>query len=215
MKSIIFIAPPAAGKGTVSEILKEKYGLPHISTGDLLREAVLNDNPHKDEIKKIQEAGLLVNDEIVLDLLRRRISMEDCNNGYILDGFPRNIEQAKLYEELLKELHKDLGVVVLLEVDKNLAMARITGRLNCPDCGAIYNDKFDNMKPIVEGICDKCSAHLNRRADDNEKTFIQRFDTYLEKTEPLIHYYEEKGNLYRVESIDALKTVEEIEKIMK
>jgi len=215
MKSIIFIAPPAAGKGTVSEILKEKYGLPHISTGDLLREAVLSDNPHKDEIKKIQEAGLLVNDEIVLDLLKTRISMEDCNNGYILDGFPRNIEQAKLYEELLKEFDEDLGIVVLLEVDKNLAMARITGRLNCPDCGAIYNDKFDNMKPTVEGICDKCSAHLNRRSDDNEKTFTQRFDTYLEKTEPLIHYYEEKGNLYRVESIDALKTVEEIEKIMK
>lgn len=215
MKNLIFIAPPAAGKGTISELLKEKYALPHISTGDLLRQAILDNNPYKEEIETIQKQGLLVKDEIVLDLLKQRIECNDCENGYILDGFPRNIEQAESYEELLKDIHKDLGIVILLEVDKNLAKARITGRLNCPGCGAIYNEAFDNMKPVIEGICDKCSAKLTKRSDDNEKTFLQRFDTYLEKTEPLINYYEEKGLLYRIDSTDALKAVEEIEKIMK
>lgn len=215
MKNLIFIAPPAAGKGTISELLKEKYALPHISTGDLLRQAILDNNPYKEEIETIQKQGLLVKDEIVLDLLKQRIECKDCENGYILDGFPRNIEQAESYEELLKDIHKDLGIVILLEVDKNLAKARITGRLNCPECGAIYNEAFDNMKPTIEGICDKCSAKLTKRSDDNEKTFLQRFDTYLEKTEPLINYYEEKGLLYRIDSTDALKAVKEIEKIMK
>lgn len=215
MKNLIFIAPPAAGKGTISELLKEKYALPHISTGDLLRQAILDNNPYKEEIETIQKQGLLVKDEIVLDLLKQRIECKDCENGYILDGFPRNIEQAESYEELLKDIHKDLGIVILLEVDKNLAKARITGRLSCPGCGAIYNEAFDNMKPTIEGICDKCSAKLTKRSDDNEKTFLQRFDTYLEKTEPLINYYEEKGLLYRIDSTDALKAVEEIEKIMK
>lgn len=214
MKSIVFIAPPAAGKGTVSSILKDKYQIPHISTGDLLREAVALGNENGIIIKEAQEKGLLVSDEIVLDLLKERISKSDCDNGYILDGFPRNVEQAKSYEKILSDLNKELGYVILLEVDKELAKNRIIGRISCPNCKAIYNDKFEDSKPKVENTCDKCNSTLTRRSDDNEETFNQRFDTYFEKTAPLIDYYDNLGVLYRVDSNhgseEAVKNIEEI-----
>ncbi|MEG1739502.1 MAG: adenylate kinase [Erysipelotrichaceae bacterium] len=214
MKSIILIAPPAAGKGTVSFILKEKYHIPHISTGDLLREAVRNNNEFGMLIKETQEKGLLVSDEIVLKLLKNRISDCDCNNGYILDGFPRTINQAVAYEKILADLNKKLGIVILLEVDKELAKNRITGRVSCAKCNAIYNNKFADLKPKVENICDKCNSELTHRSDDNEEAFNQRFDIYLEKTTPLINYYENKNILYRVDSNhgsdSAVATIEEI-----
>lgn len=202
MKSLIFIAPPAAGKGTQSEIISKKYNIPSISTGDLLRDARNQDNEIGRIIREKQDKGLLVDDEIVLNLLKNRLNESDCENGYILDGFPRNTSQAIAYEKILNELNKELGIVILLEAPKELLMKRITGRVSCPKCKAVYNSLFDHMKPVKEGICNNCGTSLVRRSDDNEETFNQRFQTYIDKTEPLINYYKEKGNLYKVDSTD-------------
>ena len=215
MKSLIFIAPPAAGKGTQSEIISKKYNIPSISTGDLLRDARNQDNEIGRIIREKQDKGLLVNDEIVLSLLKNRLNESDCENGYILDGFPRNVEQAVAYEKILNELNKDLGIVILLDIDKEIAKKRITGRLSCPNCKSIYNELFEEMKPEKEGICNHCQLELTKRSDDNEETFEQRFETYLEKTYPLIEYYQNKGNLYTINSgISKEYTTKEIEKIL-
>lgn len=200
MKNIILLAPPAAGKGTQALLIKELYSIPHISTGDLLRNAVNENNKYSEVIKELQNKGELVTDDIVLDLLKMRLKNDDCNNGYILDGFPRNVEQAKAYERMLDSLGKELGKVILLDIEECEAKKRIVGRISCPNCGSVYNDMEPSMMPKEKGICDKCSNALVKRADDNEKVFNKRFKTYLEKTKPLIDYYEKKGNLYHVDS---------------
>ena len=214
MKNIIFIAPPAAGKGTISNMLMDTYHMTHISTGDLLREETNSDSSLGKYIKEQMQSGALVSDEIILDLLKKRISKDDCNDGYILDGFPRNVEQAQAYENILKELNKDLGYVFLLDVDKELAKKRIVGRISCPQCGAVYNEYMEETRPKKDGICDKCNISLVKRDDDNEETFEKRFNTYFEKTEPLINYYKEKGVLYNIPAncgkdttFDAIKKV--------
>lgn len=214
MKNIIFIAPPAAGKGTISNMLMAAYHMTHISTGDLLREETNSDSSLGKYIKEQMQSGALVSDEIILDLLKKRISKDDCNDGYILDGFPRNVEQAQAYENILKELNKDLGYVFLLDVDKELAKKRIVGRISCPQCGAVYNEYMEETRPKKDGICDKCNISLVKRDDDNEETFEKRFNTYFKKTEPLINYYKEKGVLYNIPAncgkdttFDAIKKV--------
>ena len=214
MKSVIFIAPPAAGKGTQSKMLASKYHMAHISTGDLLRDAVNDGSSIGLEIQKQMKLGNLVSDEVILDLLTKRLEEDDCNNGYILDGFPRNVQQAIKYNEILKKLNKDLGVVIYLDIAKQVAKDRITGRISCPNCGAIYNEKIDELKPTCEGICDKCSTALVKREDDNEETFENRFDTYMEKTKPLIEFYEKQGNLYRIDKTDKDEVFAEIEHIL-
>lgn len=209
--NIILIAPPAGGKGTQSELLCSKYNIAHISTGDLLRAEVENGNT---ELKKIMDAGMLVSDEIIFDLIKKRISSNDTINGYLLDGFPRNIEQAKTYDEILKDLNKDIGYVIELNIDPELAAKRISGRRSCPKCGATYNIYFDGMKPINEDICNKCGSSLTKRDDDNEDTYKTRYNTYLEKTKPLINYYKEKGVLYVVDANgtpeETFKNIEDI-----
>lgn len=216
MKSIIFIAPPAAGKGTQSALISEKYHIPHISTGDLLRAASREDNERGRYIKEAMATGGLVRDDVTTELLKERLQKPDCNNGYILDGFPRNVEQAETYETILHELHKELGHVIYLSLDKEVAKKRIVGRLSCSKCGAVYNSMEKSMKPRVDGICDRCFGILSQRADDTEETFNKRFDTYQEATEPLIAYYEKKGVLSRVDSGENKeKTFSQIEKILR
>ena len=215
MKSIIFIAPPSAGKGTQSLLVSEKYHIPHISTGDLLRVASKEESERGTYIKNQMETGGLVRDEITLELLKERLNQDDCNNGYILDGFPRNVSQADAYEELLKSLNKDLGIVIVLDLDKETAMKRVIGRLTCGKCGSVYNEIIEESKPKKEGICDKCGNVLTKRADDNMQTFENRYDTYLKSTEPLIQYYEKKGNVYHINSGDSKETVfSNIEKVL-
>jgi len=217
MKNIIFIAPPAAGKGTYAKLLAEKYNIPHISTGELLREEATKSTDFGKNIKNMMENGALVNDEIITELLKNRLLKSDCNNGYILDGYPRNVEQANTYEELLKELNKDLGVVIFLDIDKELAMKRALSRIVCSNCGTSYNLIVEALKPKKENICDKCNFELNVRNDDNEKTFINRFETYVEKTQSLIDYYRNKKVLEVVRIIEeksALEVVSEIEEII-
>ncbi len=216
MKSIIFIAPPAAGKGTQSALVSEKYHIPHISTGDLLRAASRENNERGKYIKEQMETGGLVSDDVTTGLLKERLQESDCDNGYILDGFPRNVEQAKAYEQILDDLHKEMGYVIFLDIDKEIAKKRIVGRLSCSKCGAVYNSMDSHLKPRVDGICDRCFGILSQRADDTEEIFNKRFDTYLKETEPLIAYYEEKGVLTRIDSgFGKEKTFSQIERLLR
>jgi adenylate kinase len=198
MKNIIFIAPPAAGKGTQSKLVSEEYNIPHISTGDLLRNEVNSASELGIHLKEEMDKGNLIGDDIITTLLKNRLSNSDCENGYILDGYPRNVAQAKIYENLLSELNKDLGVVIFLDIDKNLALERTLNRIVCPNCGASYNLLVSELKPKEEGICDKCNNTLKIRSDDNKETFLNRFDTYINNTQSLIDYYENKGVLRKI-----------------
>lgn len=198
MKNIIFIAPPAAGKGTQSKLVSAEYNIPHISTGDLLREEVNSGSDLGTYLKQEMDKGNLISDETITTLLKNRLSKSDCENGYILDGYPRNVTQAKIYENLLKELNKDLGSVIFLDIDKSLALERTLSRIVCPNCGASYNLNIEALKPIKEGICDKCNNTLKIRSDDNKETFLNRFDTYINNTKELIDYYDKLGVLSRI-----------------
>lgn len=198
MKNIIFIAPPAAGKGTQSDLLKQKYSVVHISTGDLLRNEVASNSEIGNHVQKLMNDGLLVDDEIVFKLLEQRLVKQDCDDGYILDGFPRDLEQAKAYDEISSRLHRKIDCAIFLNISKEDAMKRITGRISCPKCGAVYNEYFDTFTKL--GLCNRCSTKLEKRSDDNEEIFNHRFDTYLIKTQPVIDYYRDKGILHVVDS---------------
>ncbi len=214
--NIILIAPPAAGKGTQAKILKDKYNLAHISTGDLLRDASSKDDELGNELRKVMASGSLVNDELVLKLLKNRIQQDDCKNGYILDGFPRNVDQAIKYDEILKTINKDIGYVFLLDVDKNILLERITGRRICKNCGSIYNVNIESSKPEKDLICDKCNGELYQREDDNEQSFNTRYDEYINKTEPLIEYYENKHCLYHINALDSKENIlKQIESVLE
>ena len=196
MRSIILIAPPAAGKGTQSDLLVEKYGFAHISTGDMLREVA----KHDDAIKSKLENGELISDDIVFSLLHDRLESSDCNKGFILDGFPRNVNQAIKYDEMIKDMDVTSNVVIFLDIDKEIACKRIVGRISCPNCKRVYNDMIEESMPKVSGKCDDCGELLVRRSDDNSETFGKRYDEYLKNTAPLIDYYKEKGILYTIDS---------------
>lgn len=217
MKNIIFIAPPAAGKGTASALVCEKYNIPHISTGDLLRDEIANQTKLGVEIKDAMARGEFVSDEVITKLLKKRLSAKDAKKGYILDGYPRNIKQAEIYDDLLKELSYDMGVVIFLDIDKDTAMKRALSRVVCSKCGLSYNLDNKELVPIKEGICDACGGELKTRGDDNKETFITRFDTYMKETYPLIEYYEKKNNLVKIEvsNLTADEVFEEVKKVIK
>lgn len=200
MKNIIFIAPPAAGKGTQSSLIEEYYNIPHISIGDLLRNMISDNTEESEEIKELINKGELVDDEIVIDLLKKRIVQKDCSKGYILDGFPRNINQAKSYEKLLNELDLPKSLVIFLDLDREIAEKRVIGRVICPNCQNVYNEYFKETSPINAGLCDDCHVSLIKRSDDNKITFYERYDTYYEETKPVIDYYTEKGNLVTIDA---------------
>ncbi len=215
MKSIIFVAPPAAGKGTQAKLVSEKYGIPHISTGDLLRAARSNDDECSKIIAQMQDEGKLVPDELVLELLKERLEQPDCKDGYILDGFPRNLQQAEEYEEMLSDMDINLGNVILIDLDYEIAEKRISGRLSCPKCGAVYNSLIEDLKPKVEDICDNCATRLIHRKDDDVNTYAKRYQTYMKDTAPLIDYYRKKNILYLVNGNNSKdKILEEIIKII-
>lgn len=210
MKSIILIAPPAAGKGTQSKLIEEKFGFAHISTGDLLRQAAKTDALLAEKMK----TGYLIDDEVTLKLLSERIIQKDCLNGYVLDGFPRNIKQAQAYDKLLTDMHLDLGKVIVLMVDKEEARRRIVGRLVCSNCGVIYSDMVKEQMPKQKGVCDKCHHPLFKRSDDSDETFNIRFETYLKETAPIIDYYKNNHHVYYINSIDSKVTFDQITKII-
>ncbi len=209
MKSIIFIAPPAAGKGTQSSRLSKEFNLEHISTGDLLREEVKKGNT---ELKQMMESGSLVNDDIILTILKNKL---ETVNDYILDGFPRNLKQAIALDEMLKQNNTKIDAVIYLALDKETAKKRIVGRVSCPNCGNVYNTMIEGMNSKKEMVCDDCNSSLVKRNDDNEETFNVRFDTYMNETAPLIEYYQNKGNLYQIDSSKNPEEVyQEIKKVL-
>lgn len=214
MKNIIFIAPPAAGKGTMSELLMDKYGYKHISTGDILREMAKTGDELGNKINSLLEQGVLVPSEIIYEAVKRRLMMPDLDNGYILDGFPRSIEQAIEYDKILKEINRELGVVIYLDTPKETLMKRITGRRICSSCGATYNVLTGVNTPKEDGVCDKCHGELYQRVDDNLVSFETRYQTYLDSTYPLLEFYQKKNVLYRIDSIEPKDTIEKIEAII-
>ena len=217
MKNIIFVAAPAAGKGTISAKVCTEYNIPHISTGDLLRNEIAASSKIGMEIKSAMARGEFVSDEVITKLLKKRLEAKDCKKGYILDGYPRNISQAKTYDNILKELNYDEGLVVFLDIDKSLAMKRALSRVVCSKCGLSYNLINKEYAPLKEGICDNCGSSLKTRSDDNEESFINRFDTFMKETYPLLEYYEKKGNLLKikVDNITTEDIFDEIKKVIK
>ena len=206
---IIFIAPPAAGKGTQSNLLSNEFNIEHISTGDLLREEIKSGNK---ELQSIIESGKLVNDELILAILAKKI---DSLDSYILDGFPRTINQAISLDELLKSKNEKIDYVIYLSVDKEIAKKRILGRISCPKCGSVYNTMIEGMNSKVDMICDNCNSELTKRIDDTEETLSTRYDTYISETEPLIEYYKNKGVLYQIDSSrDTMSVYNDIKNIL-
>lgn len=215
MKNLILIAAPGAGKGTLSKDLLEKYDYVHISTGDLLREQVAKGGELGKKIHEMQVSGGLVTSDIVYAALENKLNDLACDNGYILDGFPRNVEQALEYDKILSKSGKELGLVIVLDIPKEMLIERITGRFMCKDCGAIYNVYNKEMAPKNKGICDKCAGELYQRKDDNLESFENRYQTYLDSTTPLIDFYKEKGALHVVDgSKGHLYTLEQVEKLI-
>ena len=202
---IVLIGAPGGGKGTQAKLLVEKYGIPQISTGDLLREAVAAGSPLGMRAKSAMEAGQLVSDDIVLGMIRERLSKVDAQRGFILDGFPRNIPQAESLDNLLDEMGKALQVSLLIDVDFNILMQRLTGRRTCGQCGAIFN--VHTSPPRMEGRCDKCGGELTQRADDNEETVGQRLKVYEAQTAPLIEYYRRQGIVRTVQGVGEIEDI--------
>lgn len=217
MKNIIFIAPPAAGKGTISSMICCKYNIPHISTGDLLRNEIMSSSKIGLQIKESMSTGKFVSDDIITKLLKKKLSCKECKKGYVLDGYPRNLQQAKIYDDLLDELSLDTGMVIFLDIDMKTALKRAMSRMICPKCGMGYNLICESLSPVREGICDSCNSVLKVRSDDTEETFKERYDTYMKETYPLIEYYESKNNLFRIDVSDKSPEVifEEIKKVIK
>jgi len=194
---LVLLGAPGSGKGTQAKQLIERYNIPQISTGDLLRAAVGAGTELGIKAKAAMDAGELVSDEIVLGMIGDRLKEADAQNGFILDGFPRNTSQAESLDSLLAELGQPLDTALLIDVDFDSLMKRLTGRLTCGKCGAIFN-RYTNP-PKQEGICDKCgSDDLVHRADDNEETVGNRLKVYQEQTEPLIAYYKGQDKLKSV-----------------
>lgn len=193
---IVFLGPPGAGKGTHASPLGEKLGMPHISTGDLLRANIKNNTPLGKKAKGYIDEGKLVPDELVLDILFDRISQEDCKKGYILDGFPRTLPQAQTLD---KRLPKKTKLIALnFALSDSILLERITGRLVCQKCGAVFHKKYS--APKVSGSCDHCQGALYVRSDDNEETVKKRLKSYWDSSYPLITYYRQKGALYEIDS---------------
>jgi adenylate kinase len=193
---IVLLGAPGAGKGTQAKMLIGKYGIPQISTGDILRKAVADGTPLGKEAKAIMERGELVPDKIVLGLVEERVKQDDCKKGFILDGFPRNTAQAEALDKLLNDLKMPLTSALSVDVPKEDLMKRLTGRRTCKGCQQMYNIYY--TAPKKEGVCDKCGGELFQRADDKEETIKKRLDVYDAQTAPLIDYYGKKGILKSV-----------------
>jgi len=203
---LILLGPPGAGKGTQARVLEDRFGLIQLSTGDLLRAAVAAGTEAGLQAKSVMEAGGLVSDEIVLAILRDRLTHEDCRKGVILDGFPRTTGQAQALDDLLQSAGQKINAAISLEVDDVKMVARIAGRFTCGGCGEGYHDTF--KAPSKPDTCDKCgSTDMKRRADDNATTVMSRLDAYHAQTAPLLEYYENQAALNRVNAMGNIDVI--------
>ncbi|KAA0560348.1 adenylate kinase [Bacillus sp. AFS015802] len=195
--NIVLMGLPGAGKGTQAEKIVDKYGIPHISTGDMFRAAIKEGTELGLKAKSFMDNGDLVPDEVTIGIVRERLSKEDCEKGFLLDGFPRTVAQAEALENILADLGKKMNYVININVDKDILMERLTGRRICKECGATYHLVFN--PPTEEGVCDRCGGELYQRADDNEETVQNRLDVNIKQTQPLLAYYEDKGYLKNID----------------
>ncbi|MFH1801716.1 MAG: adenylate kinase [archaeon] len=198
----IFLGPPGSGKGTAASRVAPKFKIPHISTGDLLRENIKNITEIGMKAKEFMDNGKLVPDKIVIEMLKQRISKPDCEEGFILDGFPRTIPQAEMLEKLA-----DIDLVVNMNVTDDVVVKRLSSRITCKDCSEVFN--LIGLPPKKAWTCDKCEGQLTRRSDDEPETIQNRLDIYKKQTQPLIDFYKNKGNLINVTCANVEQTVEE------
>jgi adenylate kinase len=213
--NLILLGPPGAGKGTQAKRLEDLHGLVQLSTGDMLRAVVASGVPLGQQAKEIMAAGKLMPDELMIEMIADRISQADCSAGFILDGFPRTVPQAKALDRMLGEKGLRLDHVIEMKVDDAALVERITGRYTCAKCGRGYHDKFE--KPRVDSVCDNCgSTEFTRRADDNAETVTTRLDAYHKQTAPILPYYKERGVLEAVDGMADIDVVTgQIEALLK
>ncbi len=212
---LILLGPPGAGKGTQAQRIVEKFGIPQLSTSDMLRAAVSAGTDVGKRAKAVMDAGKLVSDDIVIAIVSERIDQPDCAKGFILDGFPRTLVQADATDAMLKAKGLDLSKVLEIKVNDEVLADRVSGRYTCANCGAGYHDT--NLRPRQEGVCDRCgSTHFKRRPDDNRETVVTRLQAYYKETSPLIGYYHAKGKLASVDGMaDIDRVTSDIEKILE
>ncbi|CUA81255.1 adenylate kinase [Anoxybacillus suryakundensis] len=194
--NLVLMGLPGAGKGTQAEKIVEKYKIPHISTGDMFRAAIKEGTELGLQAKSYMDRGDLVPDEVTIGIVRERLSKDDCQNGFLLDGFPRTVAQAEALETLLQQLNRSIDYVINIEVDKSILMERLTGRRICKECGATYHLVFN--PPAQAGVCDKCGGELYQRADDNEATVANRLEVNMKQAQPLLDFYAAKGYLRNI-----------------
>ncbi|QGX63975.1 adenylate kinase [Bacillus sp. ms-22] len=203
--NLVLMGLPGAGKGTQAERIVDDYGIPHISTGDMFRAAMKEETQLGLEAKSFIDKGELVPDEVTIGIVRERLGKNDCEQGFLLDGFPRTVAQAEALEDILKDLGRTIDYVINIKVDKDALLERLTGRRICKNCGATYHLVFN--PPAKENVCDKCGGELYQRADDNAETVSTRLEVNLKQTEPLLNFYSEKGYLV---NIDGAKQINDV-----
>lgn len=203
--NLVLMGLPGAGKGTQAEKIVEKYGIPHISTGDMFRSAMKEGTPLGQKAKSFMDAGELVPDEVTIGIVRERLAKDDCSNGFLLDGFPRTVAQAEALENIMEGLGRRIDHVINIDVETKDLMARLTGRRVCPVCGATYHVLFNPSKE--EGVCDKDQATLIQRDDDAEETVSKRLEVNISQQQPLLNFYKEKGYLRTINGNQSIDTV--------
>ncbi|MEH7235934.1 adenylate kinase [Bacillus sp. JJ1562] len=203
--NLVLMGLPGAGKGTQAERIVEKYNIPHISTGDMFRAAIKDGTELGLQAKSFMDKGELVPDEVTIGIVRERLSKDDCNQGFLLDGFPRTVPQAEALEAILTELEKKIDYVINIEVDSKDLLERLTGRRICKECGSTYHLVFN--PPSQEGTCDKCGGELYQRADDNAETVGTRLQVNIEQSKPLLDFYQEKGYLRNIDGQQEINKV--------
>lgn len=202
---LVLLGPPGAGKGTQAAGIVEKYKIPHISTGDIFRKNIKEGTELGKKAKDYMDKGLLVPDELVVEIVKDRLTESDCSEGFLLDGFPRTVSQADSLNSELESMEIKLDKVINIDVSKEELIERAVGRRICKDCGATYHIKFNPTK--TEGICDACGGELYQRDDDNEETVTKRIEVYIDQTQPLIDYYKEKGVLADIDGRQSIDKV--------
>lgn len=210
---LMVLGAPGAGKGTQAVVLSKKLQIPHISTGDIFRSNIKNETPLGRLAKQYIDSGALVPDEVTIGIVRDRLNLEDCKNGFILDGFPRTIPQAESLDKMLEEMGTGLDKVLNIDVEDEVIIKRLSGRRVCPECSAVYH--INSSEQAREGICENCGAKLIQREDDREQTVISRLGTYHNQTEPLIGYYRRKGILVEIQGQGRIdETTAEVYKVL-
>jgi adenylate kinase len=203
--NLVLLGPPGAGKGTQAQMIVERFRIPQISTGDILRKAVKEESPLGKEAKAFMDQGKLVPDKVVIGIIDERLRKPDCGPGFILDGFPRTIAQAEALQPILARIGKSIDHVINIEVDPEELVRRLTGRRTCKDCGAMFHILFQPTQR--EGICDRCGGTLYQREDDKEETIRTRLKEYERQTAPLIQYYQLKGTLRSIQGTGGLEQI--------